>query len=150
MSDNDAPHVNDDTVDEHNMTHLLTERDSYLPEKNRLEKKLEKINDQIEAALRAGGCKRHQMMTGPFQGTMVYIVEPKPSKTIVAEKLLALGVSPDVIKAATTEKEKSPYSRVDAPGATDEQRAARTLRPFDNTGAIGPEPGAADDGDRVQ
>lgn len=146
-ADDTKPHVNDDKVDEHHLTHLLTDRAPLLAEANRIEAELKKFQGQINDTLRAGGTKRHQMMTGPFAGTMVYVVEPKPRKTVVPEKLLALGVSPDIIRAATDEAPQKPYVRVDAPGSTKEQRDARTMRPFD-PGAAEPEPAVADDADR--
>jgi hypothetical protein len=102
-------------LNEHHLHHLLEERAVLLAEVMARVSVVKKLNAQILETLIAADVDRHQMTTGALAGALVYIVKPDPRQTVVPEKLLGLGVSPDVIRGATVTTAVSPYIRVDAP-----------------------------------
>lgn len=121
MSDTKATPI---PVNEHHLTHLLTERAPKNKQKGKLEIEVKNLNAQIKLSLQAAGVKTHQMVTGPFAGTIVSMVEPADKTTVQPEILLALGVSPDIIKKATKSTPVSSYPAVNAPKTGAEAAAA--------------------------
>jgi hypothetical protein len=93
------------------LKHLNDDRAKAVKEREDADKRVRSITAQMHSALVEADTKRTQLT----DGTTVYIVEPGPRRTIVPEKLLSLGVDPDIIRAATKESVVEPYVRVDAP-----------------------------------
>lgn len=100
--------------------HLIAERRTQLAIREEAASRVARLNSQIFHAMLEAGAKRTQL----HDGTTVTVVEPKPRQTIKGEKLLALGVDPDKIRAATVESPVDPYVRVDAPKPGAEANAA--------------------------
>ena len=132
-------------LNEYHVSHLLEERDTHLAELARIEKLKTTVNEQIMEALQAADVTRHQMMTGPRAGSIVYITAPSPRETVVPETLLSLGVAPATIVAATKYTPVKPYIRVDAPRATAEKGAPKGTEPSAAAATTLPEPAPTSD-----
>lgn len=90
------------------LRHLCEERAIVAAARDEADTKVRALNKQIFDCLVENGTRRDQLM----DGTVVQIIEPKPRQVILGEKLLTLGVDPDVIKAATKETPVDPYVKV--------------------------------------
>lgn len=122
------------------IAHIVEERRSQIAIREAADANVRRMNHQIYQAMVDGVCKRTQLS----DGTTVSIVEPKPRLTIVGEKLLALGVDPDKIRAATRETLVDPYVRVDPPKAP----GAEANAPSTSPAGTGIDPGT-DEGTRT-
>ncbi len=127
MSDTNATPT---PVNEHHLTHLLTERAPKNKLKAKLEVEVKSLNGQIKLALQAAGLKTYQMVTGPFAGTIVSMVEPADKLTIHGEILLQLGVAPDIIAKATKATPVTSYPAVNAPKTAVDAAAAADVPPL--------------------
>lgn len=108
----------------HALKHIVEERNTAVEARNGWDARVKTLNDRIMTVLSDAATERTQL----HDGTVVSITRPDPRKTIVAEKLLGLGVDPDVITAATKLTNVAPYVRVDAPkaaGAEDAEKAPK-------------------------
>lgn len=110
----------------HHLNHMIEERAKHAAIREEADAKVRALNGRIMETLIANGTRREQLM----DGTVVQIIEPAPRKVIVGEKLLTLGVDPDIIKTATKETPVEPYVKVSKAAAgqqptTDEQPADR-------------------------
>lgn len=106
-------------LNEHHLSHVIQERAPKMKERDRLDKEIRTLNGQIAEALNEAGFTTHQLMTGPLAGTVVQMIKPADRSVIVPERLLSLGVSPQVIADATKTTPVAAYPRVDAPKQTD-------------------------------
>lgn len=93
------------------IAHIVEERADHVAKREAADQAVKKLTKQLFDHMVDADCKRTQLVSG----TVVSIVEPKPRLTIKGEKLLAMGVDPDKIRAATVETPVDPYVRVDAP-----------------------------------
>lgn len=93
------------------ITHIVSSRMEQIAVREAADTQIKALTKQLYVAMVDADCKRTQLVNG----TTVSIVEPKPRLTIKGEKLLAMGVDPDKIRAATVETPVDPYVRVDAP-----------------------------------
>ena len=106
-------------LNESNLSHLIQDRAPKMKERDRLDKEIKLLNSQIAESLNEAGVTTHQLMTGPLAGTVVQMIKPSDRQVIVPERLLSLGVSPQVIADATKTTPVAAYPRVDAPKGTD-------------------------------
>jgi hypothetical protein len=108
---------------QHHLKHLVDDRAIAVAARDVADLQVKAKNKLIFSALTEAQSGREQLL----DGTTVSIVQPKPRETVKPEKLLGLGVSPDVIRAATTSAPVEPYIRVDAPGAPKSKDDAREI-----------------------
>lgn len=94
----------------HHLTHVVADRKEAVVERDKAEARVRGLNRQLYEALTGAKSVREQLM----DGTTVSIVRSKARETVLPEKLLALGVDPDVIRAATKETPVAPFVRVDS------------------------------------
>lgn len=109
---------------QHHLAHLCTDRALAVATRDEADTRVKALNKQLLVALQDAQSLREQLL----DGTIVSIVQPKDRETILPEKLLTLGVDPDVIRAATRLTPVAGFIRVDAPKSGAEDVAA-TSRP---------------------
>lgn len=106
-----------DTKDNSQLTqhvaHLVADRAQAADVRRRADDTVKALDKQLYESLAAADTKRIQLTNG----TVVQIIQPQDKQTLVREKLLAVGVSPEQIQAATETKPVSPYVKIDLPRA---------------------------------
>jgi hypothetical protein len=118
-------------INDHHLSHVIAERAPKMKERDRLDKEIRTLNGQIAEALTEAGLTTHQLMTGPLAGTVVQMIKPADRQSIVPERLLSLGVSPQVIADSTKFTPVAAYPRVDAPKQATDVKASEPEPTFD-------------------
>jgi hypothetical protein len=106
-------------IDNHHLQHLTETRASAVAAREQADTVVRANAGQIMEILQAAGVSRHQLPNG----TIVQVVQGKDRASIVAERLLGHGVSPQIIEDSTKYSPVAPFIRVDAPGAGNKDMA---------------------------
>lgn len=89
-------------------------------EKRHIQDQLDELNVQILAEMAGVDDSKSWSVKDPDEQWTVTFMSPEPRKTLVPEKLVALGVSLAIIKKATKETKIAPYVVVRTPKGGDE------------------------------
>lgn len=109
---------------------ICNERDAQLRIRDTADEKVKGFNRQLEEQLAGIGKSRLQLISG----WILQLIQPKPRKVIVHERLLERGVDPAIIAYATLETPVTPFIRVDKPTPPAEAEEAAPATPGPEAG----------------